>query len=380
MNDQNSETKANQTSLFRGSFFRPEAHLVLQDGTVFRAEAIGHVQEVATGEVVFHTGMSGYQEIMTDPSYAGQIITFTYPHIGSYGINTSDDESRRIFASGMIMRDYVVEHSNHQATQSLASWLKKQKIMGLTGLDTRKLTKHIREKGSMAAAFGTGSIEELKSAAKSAKNTDGIDLVDTVTCAENYSVGEGKKTIVAFDFGIKQSIIDQLTTLGKVVVVPAKTSAKEVLAMKPDGVFLSNGPGDPEAVTYASKTISQLLGKVPVFGICLGHQLLCIALSAKTKKLKFGHHGGNHPVKNLSTAKIEITSQNHNYEVDPNTLPKNVEVTHTNLNDGVNEGVAAADSYAFSVQYHPEAGPGPHDARYLFEQFDELMESYAKKK
>ena len=379
MSKQNSEQKVSQTSLFRGSFFRSPAHLVLQDGTVFTCEAIGDVQEVVTGEVVFHTGMSGYQEIMTDPSYAGQIITFTYPHIGNYGINKSDDESRRIFAKGMIMRDYVVEYSNHQATSSLSNWLRKQKVMGLTGLDTRKLTRILREKGALPAAFGTAPVEELQKAAEAAKGTDDTDLVATVTCKEPYTVGEGRKTIVAYDFGIKQSIINHLSKLGKVVVVPAKTSPKDVLAYKPDGVFLSNGPGDPAAVDYASKNIKELIGKVPIFGICLGHQLLSIAFGATTRKLKFGHHGGNHPVMNIERDHVEVTSQNHNYEVDPKSL-KDIEITHRNLNDDVVEGIRVKDKHAFSVQYHPEAGPGPHDASYLFEQFDELMESYAKAK
>ncbi len=379
MIDQNSEHQTSQTSLFRGSFFRSEAHLVLQDGSVFECQAIGHVQDVVTGEVVFHTGMSGYQEIMTDPSYAGQVVTFTYPHIGSYGVNKEDDESHKIFAAGMIMRDYVVGYSNHRAQMSLANWLKKHKVMGLTGLDTRALTRILRSKGSMPAAFGTGSVEELKKAAAAAKSTDGIDLVDTVTCDEQYTVGEGRRTIVAYDFGIKRSIINQLTKLGKVIVVPAKTPAKEVIKMKPDGVFLSNGPGDPSAVSYASKTIGELLGKVPIFGICLGHQLLCISLGASTKKLKFGHHGGNHPVKNLKTGAIEITSQNHNYEVDSRSI-KGAEVSHINLNDQVVEGIYAPDSHAFSVQYHPEAGPGPHDATYLFDDFKKLMDDYAKAK
>jgi len=380
MSDQKIPNKVNQTSLFRGSFLKSEAHLVLSDGTVFECGAIGNVKDVDTGEVVFNTSMSGYQEIMTDPSYKGQVVTFTYPHIGSYGVNLQDNESKKIHASGMIMRDYIMDYSNHLAKMSLASWLEKNKVMGLIDLDTRKLTKVLRDKGAMPAAFGVGPLEDIKKAAKIVKTTDGIDLVGAVTCKEPYEAGNGRKLIVAYDFGIKRSITDQLAKLGKVTIVPADTSADDVLALKPNGVFLSNGPGDPAAVNYATKNIKKLLGKVPIFGICLGHQLLCTALGGKTKRLKFGHHGGNHPVKNKVSGKVEITSQNHNYAVDAESIKEICEITHQSLNDGEVEGIKIDTQYAFSVQYHPEAGPGPHDAVYLFDDFNNLMENYAKTK
>lgn len=382
MTKQNSEIKTKQTSPDLGSFFSQKyskARLVFADGEVFEGFAFGAVLKLVVGEVVFHTGMSGYQEIMTDPSYYGQIATFTYPHIGSYGVNKGDQESKKVHARGMIIRDLVEDYSNYRADQSLSSWLESQGVMGLHGLDTRKLTRYIRSKGAVAAAFGTDDVKTLRAAAKRAKPTDDLDLVKEVTTKKNYKLGKGKRTIVAYDFGIKRSILDNLEKLGKVIVVPASASAKEVMSLKPSGVFLSNGPGDPSAVGYASDEIAKLIGKVPIFGICLGHQLLCRAVGGSTHKLDFGHHGANHPVKDLTTSKVEITSQNHNYAVDAKSL-QGADVSHVNLNDEVVEGIELKDKKAFSVQYHPEAGPGPHDSLYLFDRFKELMDDYAKKK
>lgn len=349
--------------------------LVLKDGTVFEGQIFGKVRPVSSGEVVFNTALGGYQEILSDPSYAGQIITFTNPHIGNYGINPDDNESRSIFARGLIVRDYDEHYSNHRADQSLDAWLKAAGVSAISGIDTRKLTRHIREHGALPGAFGTSSIKELLKAAQSEAGTQGIDLVKTVSAARPYTVGSGKLRVTALDFGIKTSIIDHLAKFATVTVLPADTAQAEILATKPDGIFLSNGPGDPETVAYGVSTIKQLLGKVPIFGICLGHQLLATALGAKTAKMPFGHHGGNHPVKNLSNEVIEITSQNHNFAVVESSL-KNAKVTHRNLNDGCVEGIKSTHFPAFSVQYHPEAGPGPHDASYLFGQFKELMEAH----
>jgi carbamoyl-phosphate synthase small subunit len=351
-----------------------EALLVLADGTTFEGEAIGADAPggVATGEVVFNTVLSGYQEVITDPSYAGQIITFTYPHIGNYGVNDDDAESRRPFCRGVVVRDLARRHSNWRATTDLDSYLREHGVPGIAGVDTRRLTRHIREAGALPAAFGTADEVTLKAAALAEPGTDATDLVRDVTCTESYSVGGGPRRVVAYDFGIKRTILRHLGEIATVEVVPASTPAADVLARRPDGVFLSNGPGDPAAVGYAIDTIRDLLGNVPVFGICLGHQLLGSALGGRTYKLKFGHHGGNHPVKRLADDAVEITSQNHNYAVVEGSIP-GADVTHVNLNDGVIEGLRCRDIPAFSVQYHPEAGPGPHDARYLFAQFDELM-------
>jgi carbamoyl-phosphate synthase small subunit len=359
-----------------------EALLVLADGTTFEGEAIGAEAPggVATGEVVFNTALTGYQEIITDPSYAGQIITFTYPHIGNYGVTPLDDESRRPFCRGVIIRDLARRRSNWRAEQGLDGFLHAAGVPGIGGIDTRRLTRHIRDLGAMPGAFGTADEATLKAAAAAEPGTDGIDLVRAVTCDSPYEVaftgpdGRTPKRVVAYDLGIKTTILRHLSGIATVEVVPAGTPASEVLARQPDGVFLSNGPGDPSAVAGLPDTIAGLLGEVPVFGICLGHQLLATALGADTYKLPFGHHGGNHPVRRLETGTVEITSQNHNFAVDDGSLSKSVEVTHRNLNDGVVEGIRCLDVPAFSVQYHPEAGPGPHDAAYLFELFDQLID------
>jgi carbamoyl-phosphate synthase small subunit len=352
-----------------------DAALVLADGTTFEGEAIGWQPPdgVASGEVVFNTVLTGYQEVITDPSYAGQVITFTYPHIGNYGVVPDDDESRRPFCRGIIVRDLAVRPSSWRAAEDLGSFLQRHRVPGLTGVDTRRLTRHIRDAGSMPGAFGTAPEATLKAAARAEPGTDGVDLVATVTTAEPYHHGDGPLRVVAYDFGIKRNILRHLGRMATVEVVPATTPAAEVLARGPDGVFLSNGPGDPAAVEGAVEAIRGLLGAVPVFGICLGHQLLATAMGGATYKLKFGHHGGNHPVRRLATGAVEITSQNHNYAVADGTVAA-ADVTHVNLNDGVVEGLACRDVPAFSVQYHPEAGPGPHDARYLFAEFRRLME------
>jgi carbamoyl-phosphate synthase small subunit len=354
------------------------ARLVLADGAEFEGVAIGHRPEsgVVAGEVVFNTALSGYQEILTDPSYAGQIITFTYPHIGNYGINGHDDQAPSPRCRGVIVRDLARRPSNWRATEDLGGFLQRHRIPGIAGVDTRRLTRHIREAGALPGAFGTADPDALLAAARADGGTDGRDLVATVSAATPYTVGprDARHFVVAYDYGIKRSILDQLAAADcRVEVVPAATPATDVLARKPDGVFLSNGPGDPAAVRGAGANVGALLGEVPVFGICLGHQIMGLALGAKTFKLRFGHHGGNHPVRHLDSGRVEITSQNHNYAIDAASLPDQAVVTHLNLNDGDVEGVRATDLRAFSVQYHPEAGPGPHDARYLFAEFTDLM-------
>ena len=352
------------------------ALLVLADGAVFEGEAVGYLPPsgVATGELVFNTVMSGYQEVITDPSYAGQVIAFTYPHIGNYGMTPRDEESRRPFCRGIIVRDLALRPSNWRSAESLGSFLVRHRIPALTGVDTRRLTRHIREAGSMPCAFGTAGESDLAAAAAAEPGTDGMDLVATVTTDAAYRAGTGPLRVVAYDYGIKRTILDQLGRIATVDVIPASTPAAAVLDMKPDGVFLSNGPGDPAAVGYAIDAIGDLLGRVPIFGICLGHQLLASSLGARTYKLPFGHHGGNHPVRRQGGGAVEITSQNHSYAVDEaSLLAQTATVTHRNLNDDVVEGIRCTEVPAFSVQYHPEAGPGPHDARYLFEDFRLLM-------
>jgi carbamoyl-phosphate synthase small subunit len=357
--------------------------LVLADGTTFEGEAVGWLPPggIATGEVVFNTVLAGYQEVITDPSYAGQIVTFTYPHIGNYGVAPDDDESRRPFCRGVIVRDLARRPSSWRAAETLDEFLRRHRVPAMTGVDTRRLTRHIREAGSMPAAFGPvgsadhGGVDEsaLKAAALAEPGTEGVDLVATVTTDKPYQYGVGPLRVVAYDFGIKRNILRHLGRIAAVEVVPATTRAEEALANEPDGVFLSNGPGDPSAVEGAAEAIAGLLGRVPVFGICLGHQLLGAALGGTTYKLKFGHHGGNHPVRRLATGAVEITSQNHNFAIADGTIAS-ADLTHVNLNDGVVEGFKCRDLPAFGVQYHPEAGPGPHDARYLFEEFRRLME------
>jgi len=354
-----------------------DGHLVLTNGEVFEGEVFGALPEsgISAGEVVFNTAITGYQEIITDPSYAGQIITFTQPHIGNYGTVDLDNESVRPFARGVVMRQMARRHSNWRAQDSLLSSLQRWGIPAIGGIDTRRLTRILRDAGAMSGSFGTADPKVLLQAAQKENGTAGVDLVSQVTTQSPYEVGNGKYKVVAYDFGIKSTIVNCLAEIATVRVVPAHTSADEVLQMKPDGVFLSNGPGDPEMVGTAVQSIKDLLEKgVPIFGICLGHQLLARALGAKTYKLPFGHHGGNHPVKRLETGTVEITSQNHNFCVDEKSLAQLIDVTHINLNDETNEGMKVRGARAFSVQYHPEAGPGPHDSRYLFNQFANVMD------
>lgn len=368
---------------------REEGVLVLADGTVFEGELFGAVPEpAASGEVVFNTALSGYQEIITDPSYAGQIITFTNPHIGNYGVNLTDFESRRAFCRGVVVRDLARRPSNRRSQASLDALMQRYDIPGISGVDTRRLTRLLRESGALPGAIGrTADVDAVRAAAAAEPGTDGLDLVATVTTAEPYVVWSNPSSapgfpdpptspsgpgfrIVAYDFGIKRTILRHLARFGDVEVVPASTPAAEVIAREPAGVFLSNGPGDPAFVAGAVGNIQELLGTdIPIFGICLGHQLLGRALGADTVKLPFGHHGANHPVKDLTTGKIEITSQNHNFAVALDSLERVATMTHVNLNDGVCEGLAATDANAFSVQHHPEAGPGPHESAYLFDRF-----------
>ncbi|MCK4751907.1 MAG: glutamine-hydrolyzing carbamoyl-phosphate synthase small subunit [Planctomycetes bacterium] len=366
-----------------------KAILLLEDGTVFEGTSFG-AKGQSCGEVVFNTSMSGYQEILTDPSYNEQIVTMTYPLIGNYGTNQFDWESRKIFTRGFIVKENCNYPSNWRNKDSLSQYLKDNNVIGLEGIDTRKLVKHIRTEGAMKGIISTGlAVSSLKKKLQSYPGLVGRDIVKAVTSKKPYNWNEGvldvltgkqqkpKKQykVVTFDFGIKHNILRMLRSAAcDVYVVPANTSAKQVLKRKPDGVFLSNGPGDPAPVSYAVETVKELLGNVPIFGICLGHQILSLALGGKTYKLKFGHRGANHPVKNLKTGKIEITSQNHGFCVDIDSLKdKDVELTHINLNDNTLEGIACKKEKAFSVQYHPEASPGPHDAGYLFDTFIELM-------
>ena len=351
------------------------AKLILENGTIFSGVSFGTEGETI-GEVCFNTGMTGYQEILTDPSYCGQLITMTYPHIGNYGVNEEDVESNKIHAAGFIVREENVVPSNFRSTQSLGEYLRAQKIVGIQKIDTRMLTRILRDEGAMNGIISTVDLDDdsLLQKVKMSPSMDGLDLAKVVTCDKNYKWSKGKHNIAAIDFGIKHNILRLLESHGcDVTVFPATASAIEILNINPDGIFLSNGPGDPAAVTYGIKTVKELLGKKPIFGICLGHQILALALGAKTYKLKFGHRGCNHPVKNLKTGGVEITSQNHGFAVDADSLSENVEVTHLSLNDQTIEGLKCTNVQAFSVQYHPESSPGPHDSRYLFQNFIDMM-------
>lgn len=366
------------------------AFLLLEDGTLYEGKSFGW-EGTACGEIIFNTGMVGYQEIISDPSYKGQIVLMTYPEIGNYGINEDDFESRKLFLEGFVVKKYNPFHSNWRAKKALHDALKEHRIPAIEGVDTRDITLRIREKGSMKAVIdATGrSLEELKDILKNTPSIVGRDMVQYVTTESPYewndaSTGiypEGepppvKYRIVAYDFGIKYNILRIMRKKGMGInVVPANFPAEKVLEMKPDGVFLSNGPGDPEGVPYAVENVKKLLGKIPVFGICLGHQILALSLGIKTYKLKFGHHGINHPVKDLRTGRIKITSQNHNFAVDEkDAQKKGAQITHINLNDWTVEGFAIKEIGAFSVQYHPEAGPGPHDSIDIFDEFIKLIE------
>jgi carbamoyl-phosphate synthase small subunit len=371
------------------SAFEP-AILALADGTVFRGYGIG-AQGAGVGEVVFNTSLTGYQEILTDPSYCRQIVTLTYPHIGNVGVNPEDEESPRIHASGLIIRDLPLLASNFRSTETLSDYLRRNNVVGIAGIDTRKLTRLLREKGAQNGCIMTGAINEAEALekARACPSMAGMDLAKVVTCTEKsawqsgeWKLGKGFSQpietpykVVAYDYGAKRNILRMLTERGcQVTVVPAQTPAAEVLAMKPDGVFLSNGPGDPEPCDYAIHAIQEILAAgVPTYGICLGHQLLALASGAKTLKMKFGHHGANHPVQDLDSKRVMITSQNHGFAVDAKTLPDNLRATHVSLFDGSLQGIARTDVPAFSFQGHPEASPGPHDVSYLFDRFIGLM-------
>lgn len=361
-----------------------KALLVLEDGTVFEGIGFGAAGE-AFGEVVFNTSITGYQEIITDPSYCGQIVTMTYPLIGNYGVNEEDVESAKPYLSGFVVKELSTVRSNWRSTLTLDEYLRKYNILGIQGIDTRALTRHLRTHGAMQGVISTEdfNIEALVKKVKASPHLEGVDLVKGVTCGKPYNWNPVPRppfpvprfNVVVMDCGVKYNILRNLAKAGcKVKVAPANTTASEILKLKPDGVLLSNGPGDPAAVTYVIKTAVNLIGKIPIFGICLGHQMLGLALGGKTFKLKFGHHGGNHPVKDLKTGSVAITSQNHGFNVDISSIPrKDIVMTHVNLYDNTAEGLECKKLKLFSVQYHPEAGPGPHDAGYLFDKFVRLM-------
>jgi len=371
--------------------------LVLADGTLFRGRSIG-ARGSAVGEVVFNTAITGYQEILTDPSYCRQIVTLTYPHIGNTGVNQEDQESARVYAEGLVVRDLPRLHSSWRAQASLDSYLKENNVVAIADIDTRKLTRLLREKGAQNGCLMAIDVDEEK-ALKEAKKFPGLagmDLAKLVTVQQPYEwteglwelgkgyqrAGEQRFHVVACDYGIKRNILRMLAGRGaRVTVVPAQFSAKEILRMRPDGVFLSNGPGDPGPCDYAIEAIGEILDatRIPVFGICLGHQLMGLASGAKTMKMKFGHHGANHPVKDLESGRVVITSQNHGFAVDPATVPSNLRPTHISLFDGSLQGLARTDRPAFCFQGHPEASPGPHDIGYLFDRFASMMEEHAKK-
>ena len=375
---------------------RPHAILALADGTIFHGVSIG-VEGVKTGEVAFNTAMTGYQEILTDPSYCQQIITLTYPHIGNTGTNLEDFESgniNKVYAAGLVIRDLPLVASSHRKTQTLSEFLKDQNVVAIAEIDTRKLTRILREKGVQSGCIMAGEIDEDKAlqAAREFPGLAGMDLARVVSCQQSYTWTEGewslgsaysiqenpKYYVAAFDFGIKRTILRKLAQRGcKVTVFPAQTTADEILAVQPDGVFLSNGPGDPEPCDYAISAIRELLEKnIPIFGICLGHQLLGLASGARTVKMKFGHHGANHPVQDVDSGRVIITSQNHGFAVDTDTLPDNARITHVSLFDGSLQGFELLDKPAFCFQGHPEASPGPHEADYLFDRFIKMMQRY----
>ncbi len=376
-----------------------QAMLVLEDGRVFRGKGFGAQTECA-GEVVFNTSLSGYQEIFTDPSYAGQIVVLTNPHIGNYGTTPSDAESARPMIEGLVTREFSAMSSNWRSTEVADEYLERNGIPVISEVDTRAVVRHLRANGVMRGVIASGdNLDEaaLIARAKAIRKMDGTDLASVVSTQAVYEwtsdepknqtgdkflgadAGGEQRHVVAYDFGIKENILRMLTREGcRVTVVPARTPAADVLAMKPDGVFFSNGPGDPEPLGYAIENVQALQGKAPLFGICLGHQIFGLALGGKTYKLKFGHHGGNHPILNHQTGKVEITAQNHNYNVDPESLPSDVEQTHTNLNDQTLAGLRHRTDPMFSVQYHPEASPGPHDSHYLFRDFRRMMDEWKK--
>jgi carbamoyl-phosphate synthase small subunit len=375
-----------------------EAILALADGTVFRGRAFGAIAE-RTGEIVFNTAMTGYQEVLTDPSYKGQIVCMTYPEIGNVGINTEDEESARVYVEGFVVREYVARPSNWRAEMSLGEYLDRAGIPGIEGIDTRALVRHIRTAGAQQGIISSicDDPEELVAKAKASPGLVGRDLVTEVTCREAYDwdvadweLGRGYRKlsreeigdaplIAALDYGIKRNILRRLVATGfRVKVMPARSTADEILSINPDGVFLSNGPADPAAVTYAHEAVRGVIEKKPVFGICLGHQILGLALGGKTYKLGFGHHGANHPVMDLRTFCVEITSQNHGFAVDADSLKGRAELSHLNLNDKTVEGLRGQGVPFFSVQYHPEASPGPHDASYLFARFRKLVEAFPR--
>ena len=373
---------------------RAPAVLVLKDGTIFRGTSIG-AEGVAAGEVVFNTAITGYQEILTDPSYCRQIVTLTYPHIGSYGTNPEDVESGRVYAAGLVIRNLPLVASNFRSTQDLSGYLQAQGVVAIADIDTRRLTRILREKGSQSGCLMAGRIDDAAAlaAAQDFPGLAGMDLAKVVSCDAQYtwdetvwSLGKGygrqeapQRHVVAYDYGVKRNILRMLAARGcRLTVVPAQTPARDVLAMKPDGVFLSNGPGDPEPCDYAIAAIRTLLDAgIPIFGICLGHQLLGLASGARTMKMKFGHHGANHPVQDLDTGRVMITSQNHGFAVDRESLPANCRVTHVSLFDGTLQGFARTDRPAFCFQGHPEASPGPHDVDYLFDRFVDLVTKHA---
>jgi carbamoyl-phosphate synthase small subunit len=387
-----------------------QAVLALEDGRVFRGKAFGAAAKrndggggaERVGEVVFNTSLTGYQEIFTDPSYAGQIVVLTNPHIGNYGTSPSDAESARPYIEGLVVREFSPVSSNWRSTEVADEYLERNGVPVIAEIDTRAVVRHLRANGVMRGVISTAveDTDALVARARAHKKMDGTDLASVVSTKTSYTwdASEAKNQsgdkllpmqdagaagepmhVVAYDFGIKENILRMLARENcRVTVVPAKTSAADVLAMQPDGVFFSNGPGDPEPLQYAIENVRELQGKAPLFGICLGHQIFGLALGGKTYKLKFGHHGGNHPIKNLETGKVEITAQNHNYNVDPASLPSDVERTHTNLNDDTLAGLKHTTDPMFSVQYHPEASPGPHDSHYLFRQFRTMMEEWKK--